>query len=118
MYERFEAVFLSHIWSDTVVVGVSSRPSEVIWTDLLFRSDAGVAASSPEMVPEHQPTIDHFRANLKSSSNQDAAAKVAVRLEFQQAMTARKLARKEEPPLNPSYPNHSRTVPRRINETL
>lgn len=26
--------------------------------------DAGVAATKPEMQPEHQPTMDHFFANL------------------------------------------------------
>jgi hypothetical protein len=77
-----------------------------------------VAATKPEMVPEHQPTMDHFRANRKSSSTQVMAAMVAVRLEFQQAMTARRLAPNDEPPLKPSHPNHSSTVPRRMKETL
>lgn len=80
--------------------------------------EAGVAATSPEIVPEHQPTMDHFLANLKSSRTQDAAAKVAVKFEFQQAMTALRLAPKEEPPLKPSQPNQRKTVPKRIKETL
>lgn len=70
------------------------------------------------MVPEHQPTMVHFRASRKSRRVQVMAAKVAVKFEFQQAMTARRLAPKDEPPLKPSHPNHSKTVPNRIKETL
>lgn len=80
--------------------------------------DAGVAATRPEIVPEHQPTMDHFRASLQSSKVQVAAANMAVRFEFQQAMTARKLAPNEDPPLKPSHPNQSSVVPSTINETL
>src|SRR4051812_31908562 len=83
-----------------------------------MKPDAGVAATRPEMVPEHQPTMDHLRASLQSRITQDAAANTAVKLLFQQAMTARRLAPKAEPPLKPSHPNHSRTVPRVMRETL
>lgn len=80
--------------------------------------EAGVAATRPEIVPEHQPTMDHFLASLKSSRHQVMAANMAVRHEFQQAMTARRLAPKAEPPLKPSQPNHRNMVPRVISEML
>lgn len=78
----------------------------------------GVAATSPAIVPEHHPTIDHFRASLKSSKTHAKAEKVATMFEFQQAMTARRFAPKAEPPLKPNHPNHSRLVPRRMKLTL
>jgi hypothetical protein len=80
--------------------------------------DAGVAATSPEITPEQRPTIDHFFASLKSSKVQVIPEKAAVRLEFQQAITARRFAPKAEPPLNPSHPNHRRIVPSVMSETL
>lgn len=80
--------------------------------------DAGVAATSPEIQPEHHPTMDHFLASLKSSRHHVAAATIAVRHEFQQATTALRFAPNELPPLNPSQPNHSSTVPRVIKLTL
>ena len=80
--------------------------------------EAGVAATRPEMAPEHQPTIDHFLANLQSRIVHDAAANIAVKLVFQQAWTARRFAPNEEPPLNPSHPNHKNVVPNTIRETL
>ena len=80
--------------------------------------DAGVAATRPEMAPEHQPTMDHFLASLQSRIVHDAAANIAQRLVFQQACTALRFAPKEEPPLNPSHPNQRKVVPRTINETL
>jgi hypothetical protein len=46
------------------------------------------------------------------------AAKVAVKLLFHEAMTALRFAPKEEPPLKPSQPNHRKTVPSRMKETL
>lgn len=70
------------------------------------------------MAPEHQPTIDHFLANLQSRIVQVAAPNIAVKLLFQQAMTARRLAPKADPPLKPNHPNHRKTVPRTIKETL
>jgi len=83
-----------------------------------MKPEAGVAATSPEMTPEHHPTMDHLRAKRQSSRTQVMAANMAVRLLFQQAMTARRLAPKADPPLNPSHPNHRKTVPRVIKETL
>src|ERR1051326_550896 len=83
-----------------------------------MKPEAGVAATRPEMVPEHQPTMDHLRASLQSRTTHATAAKVAVKLEFQQAIVARRLAPKAEPPLKPSQPNHSRTVPSVMRETL
>ena len=82
------------------------------------KPEQGVAATSPEMVPEHQPTIDHLRARRQSRRTQVIAANMAVRLEFQHAMTARRLAPKAEPPLKPNHPNHRKTVPRVMSETL
>ena len=84
----------------------------------VMNPDAGVAATSPEMAPEHHPTIDHFLANRQSSMTHEIDAKAAVRLEFQHAMTARKLAPNAEPPLKPSQPNQRKTVPRVMRETL
>ncbi|KAI7288143.1 ammonium transporter [Hortaea werneckii] len=86
--------------------------------DLGRKPEAGVAATRPEMVPEHQPTIDHFLARRQSRIVQVMAANMAVKFEFQQAMTARRLAPNEEPPLNPNHPNHSKMVPRVMRETL
>ena len=83
-----------------------------------MKPDAGVAATSPEMAPEHQPTIDHFLASLQSRRTQVIAANIEVRLEFQQAIVARKLAPKADPPLKPSHPNQRKTVPSVIRETL
>merc|ERR1719230_693461 len=83
-----------------------------------MKPEAGVAATRPEMVPEHQPTIDHFLARRQSRIVQVMAANMAVKFEFQQAITARRLAPNEEPPLNPNHPNHSKIVPRVIRETL
>ena len=83
-----------------------------------MKPEAGVAATRPEMQPEHQPTIDHFLARRKSRMHQVMAAKIAVRQEFQQAITALKLAPKDEPPLKPNHPNHRKTVPRVISEML
>ena len=80
--------------------------------------DAGVAATRPEMQPEHHPTIDHFLARRKSSRHHVAAATIAVKHEFQHAITALKFAPNALPPLNPNHPNHSRTVPSVIKETL
>ena len=51
-----------------------------------MKPEAGVAATRPEMQPEHQPTIDHLRARRQSSMTQVIAANIAVKLEFQQAM--------------------------------
>ena len=70
------------------------------------------------MAPEHQPTMDHFLANLQSRIVQVAAANIAVKLVFQHACTALRLAPKDEPPLNPNQPNHRKTVPKTIRETL
>lgn len=83
-----------------------------------MKPEAGVAATRPEMTPEHQPTMDHFLARRKSSRHQVMAANMAVRHEFQQAMVARRLAPKADPPLNPSHPNQRRIVPRVMSETL
>jgi hypothetical protein len=83
-----------------------------------MKPDAGVAATRPEIHPEHQPTMDHFRASLQSSSTHVTAANIAVRLEFQQAIVALRFAPKELPPLNPNHPNHNRMVPSRTNDTL
>lgn len=80
--------------------------------------DAGVAATNPEMTPEHQPTMDHFFASRKSSRHHAMEAKMAVKQEFQQAIVARKLAPNEEPPLKPNQPNHRKTVPSVTRETL
>lgn len=80
--------------------------------------EAGVAATRPDIAPEHHPTIDHFLANLQSRIVHDAAANMAVRLVFQHACTALKFAPNDDPPLNPSHPNHKKTVPRTIKETL
>lgn len=82
------------------------------------KPEAGVAATSPEMTPEHHPTMDHLRARRQSRRTQVMAANMAVRLLFQHAMTARRLAPKAEPPLKPNQPNHRKTVPRVIKETL
>ena len=82
------------------------------------KPDAGVAATRPEMAPEHQPTMDHFLASLQSRIVQVAAANIAVRLVFQHACTARKFAPKDDPPLKPSQPNQRNTVPSTIRETL
>lgn len=62
--------------------------------------------------------MDHFLASRQSSSTQAIAPKAAVRLEFQQAMTALRFAPKLLPPLKPSQPNHRKTVPRVIKLTL
>lgn len=83
-----------------------------------MKPDAGVAATSPEMQPEHHPTMDHFLASLKSSRHQVAAATIAVKQLFQHAITALKLAPNALPPLNPSHPNHSSTVPNVMRDTL
>lgn len=84
----------------------------------VIKPDAGVAATRPEIVPEHQPTIDHFLASRQSRITQMMAAKAAVKFVFQQAMAARRFAPNDEPPLKPSQPNQRKTVPRRIRETL
>jgi hypothetical protein len=84
----------------------------------VMKPEAGVAATRPEMAPEHHPTMDHLRARRQSRRTQVMAANMAVKLLFQQAMTARRLAPKAEPPLKPSQPNHRNTVPRVIKETL
>lgn len=84
----------------------------------VMNPDAGVAATSPEIHPEHHPTMDHFLASLQSRITQVAAPNMAVRFEFQQAMTALKFAPNDEPPLKPSHPNHRKTVPRVMSETL
>lgn len=83
-----------------------------------MKPEAGVAATRPEMHPEHQPTMDHFLASLQSRITQVMAANMAVRFEFQHAMTALKLAPNAEPALKPIQPNHSRTVPSVMSETL
>ena len=77
-----------------------------------------MAATRPEMVPEHQPTMDHLRARRQSRITQVMAANMAVMLVFQQAMTARRLAPKADPPLKPNQPNQRKTVPRVMRETL
>lgn len=84
----------------------------------VMKPEAGVAATSPQMEPEHQPTMDHFLASLQSSSTHANAANVAVKFEFQHAMTALRFAPNAEPPLNPSHPNHRNTVPSVIRDTL
>lgn len=84
----------------------------------VMKPEAGVAATRPEMTPEHQPTMDHLRARRQSRRTQVIAANMAVRLEFQQAMVARRLAPNADPPLKPNHPNHRKTVPRVIRETL
>lgn len=84
----------------------------------VMKPEAGVAATRPEMHPEHQPTMDHLRARRQSRMVQVMAANMAVMLLFQHAMVARKLAPKADPPLKPSHPNHSNTVPRVMRDTL
>ena len=84
----------------------------------VMKPEAGVAATSPEMHPEHQPTMDHLRARRQSRRTQVMAANIAVKLLFQQAMVARRLAPNAEPPLKPSHPNQRKTVPRVIRDTL
>ena len=83
-----------------------------------MKPDAGVAATRPEIQPEHHPTILHFFASLKSRMHQVIDANMAAKQEFQQAITARRLAPKAEPPLNPNHPNQRRIVPRVMRETL
>jgi hypothetical protein len=83
-----------------------------------MKPDAGVAATSPEMQPEHQPTMLHLRASRQSITVHAIAANMAVRFEFQHAMTARRLAPKDDPPLNPNHPNHSSVVPSTMKDTL
>lgn len=83
-----------------------------------MKPEAGVAATSPEMVPEHQPTSDHFLARRKSRRVQVMAANMAVKQVFQQAIAARRLAPNAEPPLNPNQPNQRRIVPRVMSEML
>ena len=80
--------------------------------------DAGVAATRPEIAPEHHPTMDHLRARRKSMMVHEAAANMAVRLVFQHACTALRFAPKALPPLKPSHPNHRKTVPRTMREAL
>lgn len=84
----------------------------------VMKPEAGVAATRPEIAPEHQPTMDHFFANLKSRRTQVIEANMAHKFVFQQAITARRLAPKALPPLNPSHPNQRNIVPRTIKETL
>jgi hypothetical protein len=92
-----------------------------------MKPDAGVAATSPEMVPEHcgvskqilfnwgeihtQPTILHFRLKRQSSKTQVMAANIAVKHVFQQAITALRFAPKADPPLKPNQPNQRMIVP-------
>ena len=83
-----------------------------------MKPEVGVAATRPEMQPEHQPTMDHFLARRKSRRTQVAAATMLVKHELKQAYTARRLAPNDDPPLNPNHPNHSRIVPRVMRETL
>ena len=84
----------------------------------LMNPEEGVAATRPEMAPEHHPTIDHLRASLQSRMHQVAAPNIAAKLLFQQAITARRLAPKADPPLNPNHPNQRRVVPSVMRETL
>lgn len=80
--------------------------------------DAGVAATSPAIVPEQKPTIVNLRSNLQSSKHQTMPPNAAAIIEFQIATIARKLAPNALPPLKPSQPNHSKKVPRATRETL
>jgi metal-dependent amidase/aminoacylase/carboxypeptidase family protein len=57
--------------------------------------------TSPHMAPEQKPTAENFLSNLQSKSihvmpPHDAAVVVTI-----QAMTARRLAPRADPPLNP-----------------
>jgi hypothetical protein len=64
--------------------------------------DAGVAATRPEIKPLQKPTAEYFFANLKSSRVHVMAENAPVITVLKLAYTARRLAPKEEAPLNPS----------------
>src|SRR5215469_1011520 len=112
MQQLVNSLFVAKLQTAPVTIPRMTLPQGVI------KPDAGVAATRPEMAPEHHPTMDHLRASLQSRSTQDIEPNIAARLEFQQAMTARRLAPNAEPPLKPSQPNHNRTVPSVMSETL
>lgn len=80
--------------------------------------EAGVAATSPAIVPEQKPTMVNLRSNRQSNKHHTMPPKAAAIIEFQIAMIARKLAPNALPPLKPSQPNHSKKVPRATRETL
>ncbi len=63
--------------------------------------EAGVAATRPEMVPEHQPTSDHYLGQTEIQQAPGHGGEHGGRHEFQQAIVARRLAPKAEPPLKP-----------------
>lgn len=69
--------------------------------------DEGVAATSPAIVPEQNPTILHLRSIRKSSTHQTIPPKAAASIVFHMAKMARRFAPKALPPLKPSQPNQS-----------
>jgi hypothetical protein len=83
-----------------------------------MKPEAGVAATRPEIVPEHQLAISHSHARRQSRSSQVIAPNIAVKFEFQQAMVVRGLALKDKPPLKPRQPNHREMVPSVLRNTL
>lgn len=65
----------------------------------------------PAMAPVQNPTTDHFRSRRKSMSNQVMAPVLPAKLVLKTARAALMDPAKHDPPLNPSQPNHRKTVP-------
>lgn len=64
-----------------------------------------------EIAPEQNPTALHFFSSLQSRRSQVKPPTDALRFVTMQAETARRLAERADPPLNPNHPNQRRTVP-------
>ena len=65
----------------------------------------------PIMAPRQKPNTDGFLPRSTSKNIQDKPAAPAATLVVAKAETARLLAPKAEPPLNPNQPNHNKPVP-------
>ncbi|KAG7896292.1 hypothetical protein KL925_000540 [Ogataea polymorpha] len=83
-----------------------------------MQPDEGVAATRPEMMPEHNPTVEKWWLIRKSSRHQVIPPKAAHRLEFMMAYIDLYEGLMHVSPLKPSHPNHSIAVPMVISDTL
>ncbi len=71
----------------------------------------GVMATNPTTAPIQKPRTDGFFPLSTSKNIQDSPAAAAAVLVVAKADTARVLAPKADPALNPNQPNQSRPVP-------
>src|SRR5215470_7998373 len=75
------------------------------------KPDAGVIVPSPATAPDIMPSTDGLRRAYHSIAAHVSAPAQAARCVAVIAITARELAARADPPLNPNQPTHNNPVP-------